>query len=398
MEKIVQIFRSRLNNTTTTFKRYLWNEINWSNRLIAITGARGVGKTTFLLQYIKETYKDSLEDVLYASLDNLYFTKTTLTELTDNFVKHGGKYLFLDEVHKYPDWSIEIKNIYDNYPQLKIVITGSSAINILQGRSDLSRRMIIYKMNGLSFREFLEFKYGIIKPVLQLTDLLNNANEICNTINSEMKPHKYFEEYLQTGYYPYFKEDEQNYFQRIEQTVNEIIETDLPKIEHINYSTIYNIRRLMAIIAQIVPFKPNILKISQQIGISRESFLKYIHWLAKAELLMILDSDTYGISKMNKPDKIYLNNTNLMYSLSETSVNAGTIRETFFFNQLKVYYKVSYTEIGDFLIDNKYLFEIGGKNKTNKQIAGVENAYIAAQNIEYPYRNTIPVWLFGFVY
>ena len=398
MDKIIQQFQSRLKSVDLSFKRYLWNEIDWKNRLIAITGARGVGKTTMLLQYIKVNFKTNNENVLYVSLDNLYFSKTTLSDFADEFVKRDGKFLFLDEVHKYPNWSVEIKNIYDNYPELSIVFTGSSALDILKGKADLSRRIVTYKMNGLSFREFLEFKYHIAFPVYALKDLTVNGVEISNVINSTIKPIKFFEEYLKTGYYPYFIEDEKNYYLRIEQTINQIIETDLLTIEHIDFTAINNLRKLLIVIAEIVPFKPNIVKLSKQIGINRDTLLKYLHWLARAELLLLLETDTYGISKLNKPEKVYLNNPNLVYALTESVPNIGTLRETFFYNQLKVRHNVRYTDKGDFSIDNSFVFEIGGKNKTNKQIAGIENAFIAADNIEYAYKNTLPVWMFGFLY
>ncbi len=397
MNKLIQQFQSRLKTVDLTFKRYLWTQINWKNRLIAIIGARGVGKTTLMLQHIKENFKN-LNEVLYVSLDNLYFGKTTLSDFTDEFVKHGGKYLFLDEVHKYPNWSIEIKNIYDNHPEIFIVITGSSALDIHKGKGDLSRRIIIYKMNGLSFREFMKFKYKHDFVGYKLPEIIENSNEVAQKINSEIKPIKYFEEYLKTGYYPFFIEDETGYYERIEQTVSQIIEADLPTIESIDYTAIHKLRKLLIIIAEVVPFKPNVSKLSQQIGINRETFVKYLYWLHRAELLLLLSTDKYGISKLNKPEKVYLNNSNLIYALTENLANTGTVRETFFYNQLKVKHQVRYSEKGDFLIDNKYTFEIGGKNKTQKQIAGIDNAYIAADNIEYPYKNTLPVWMFGFLY
>lgn len=398
MDKLIQQFQVRLKSTDLTFRRYLRNEINWNNRLIGITGARGVGKTTLILQHIKERFKTNIENVLYVSLDNLYFSKTTLSDFADEFVKQDGKYLFLDEVHKYPNWSVEIKNIYDNYPELSIVFTGSSALDILKGKADLSRRIITYRMNGLSFREFLEFKYRFGFSTYSLKEVTGNAVAISKEINSVIKPIKYFGEYLKTGYYPYFIEDEKNYYQRIEQTINQIIETDLLTIEHIDFTTINNLRKLLMVIAEIVPFKPNIVKLSKQLGINRDTLVKYLHWLDRADLLLLLETETYGISKLNKPEKIYLNNPNLVYALTQSIPNTGTLRETFFYNQLNVKHNVRYTDIGDFLIDNSLVFEIGGKSKTNKQIAGIENGFIAADNIEYPYKNTLPVWMFGFLY
>ena len=397
MEKLIQKFHLRLNLVNLSFKRYLYNQINWSNRLVAIVGARGVGKTTLLLQHIKENHRD-LYDVIYISLDNLYFGKHTLSDFTDEFVKLGGKYLFIDEVHKYPNWSVEIKNIYDDYPELYIVITGSSAIDIHKGKGDLSRRIIIYRLNGLSFREFIQFKYKQEFDSYSLEDITENAIEISHFINSKIKPIRLFNEYLKIGYYPFFIDDNDSYYQRIEQSVTEVLEFDLPALEPIGFSAIYNIKKLLMIIAEIVPFTPNVSKLSNQIGINRDTLIKYLYWLQRAELLLLLSSDTYGIAKMNKPDKVYLNNPNLIYALSESEANVGTIRETFFYNQIRVGHKVTYPSKGDFMIDKKYTFEVGGKNKKQKQIIGIENAFIAADNIEFAYKNTIPVWLFGFLY
>ncbi len=398
MEKLVQQFLSRLENVDMRFKRYLWDSINWNNRLIAIAGARGVGKTTLLLQYIKEYLSNELDKTLYVSLDNLYFNKTGLTEMAEDFAKRGGKFLFLDEVHKYPNWSTEIKNIYDNLPQLSIIFTGSSSLEIMKGQADLSRRIIIYRMNGLSFREFLELKHQLVFSKYTLEEIITNPLDISRRIVNQIKPVKYFEEYIAKGYYPFFVEDEQHYYQRIEHTIIQIIENDLPSLENIDYNSVYNLRKLLMVLAEIVPFKPNIMKLSRQIGINRDTLLKYLHWLERADLLLLLGTDKFGISKMNKPEKIFLNNPNLAFALATNIANTGTIRETFFYNQLNENHQVNYSDKGDFLIDKKYLFEIGGKNKTNKQIAGIENAYIAADNIEYPDRNIIPIWMFGFLY
>lgn len=397
MKTQIQQFQSRLNTTNLNFKRYLYQQINWNNRLIAIIGARGVGKTTLLLQHIKENHNDFTE-VMYISLDNLYFVKTNLTGFVDEFVKLGGKYLFIDEVHKYPNWAIEIKNIYDNYPGLHIVITGSSALDIHKGKGDLSRRIVIYRMNGLSFREFIALKYKIEFESYSLQEIIENAIEIAQEVNTKIKPIKLFQEYIKTGYYPFFVEQEDHYYERLTQAVSEVLETDLPALEQIDFTAVYNIKKLLIILSEIVPFKPNISKLSQQIGINRDTLIKYLYWLQRADLLLLLSSDTHGIAKMNKPEKVYLNNPNLIFALSENNTNSGTIRETFFYNQLSLFHKLSYPKKADFMVDNKYIFEIGGKNKTQKQIAGLKNAFIAADNIEYAYKNTIPVWLFGFLY
>jgi len=398
MEKLFQFSASRINSIDTTFKRYLWHLINWNSRLISITGARGVGKTTLLLQYIREYLNDSPDEVIYVNMDDLYFSKNALTDFADEFVKKGGKYLFLDEVHKYKNWSQEIKNIYDYFPDLKIVVTGSSALNIYRGNADLSRRAIHYKMHGLSFREFISLKYNIQFVVITLDDLLSNAFRIIPGIVNKIKPLKLFEEYLQFGYYPFFREGEADFQNRLKQTVNHVLDSDLPSVENIDFNSVYFLRKLISILAEIVPYKPNIVKLSQQVGVSRETLVRYLYLLERADLLILLQTGTHGIGKMNKPEKIYLNNPNLVNSLADSHSNQGTLRETFFINQLQVLHKINGSDKGDFRVNDKYTFEIGGKNKKQRQITGIDNAFIAADDIEYPQQNKIPLWLFGFLY
>ena len=398
MERLFQFSASRIQAVDVSFKRYMHKKINWNNRLIGITGARGVGKTTLLLQYIRENLAEFPDEVIYVNMDDLYFSRNTIVDFAGEFVKRGGKYLFIDEVHKYRNWSQEIKNSYDYFPELKIVFTGSSALDIHKGETDLSRRAIVYTMQGMSFREFIELKYGHQFPQIQLEDMLSKAPVFISPILEKIKPIKYFEEYLQLGYYPFFTEGETEFPVRLKQTVNHVLDNDLPSVENIDFNAIHYLRKLISILAEIVPYKPNILKLSQQIGISRETLMRYLYLLEKADLLMLLQTDKEGIVKMNKPEKVYLNNPNLIYTLTDSSANLGTSRETFFFNQLKVSHLVKWTENGDFAVDKKYIFEIGGKNKTSKQVAGIDNAYIAADNIEYAYQNRIPLWLFGFLY
>ena len=398
MEKLFQFSASRINLVDTSFKRYLWNKINWNSRLIAITGARGVGKTTLLLQYIKENLNDKPDEVIYVNMDDLYFSKNTLVDFANDFAKKGGKYLFLDEVHKYRNWSQEIKNIYDYFPDLKIVVTGSSALDIFKGKADLSRWAILYKLHGLSFREFIALKYNYQFPFFELSDLLIDASKIIPTILDKIKPIKLFEEYLQLGYYPFFRDGETEFQFRLKQTVNHMIDCDLPSVENIDFNAVHYLRKLISILAEIVPYKPNIVKLSQQVGISRETLMRYLILLEKADLLILLQTSSYGINKMNKPEKIYLNNPNLVNTLADNSSNQGTLREFFFINQLQVLHSVNWSDKSDFLVDNKYTFEIGGKNKNSKQITGIENSFIAADNIEYAQNNKIPLWLFGFLY
>ena len=398
MEKLFQFSASRIRSVDLTFKRYLWDKINWNNRLIAITGARGVGKTTFLLQYIRENRNESPDEVIFLNMDDLHFSKNTLVDTAEEFVKKGGKYLFLDEVHKYKNWSQEIKNIYDYFPDLKIVVTGSSALDIYRGKADLSRRAILYKLQGLSFREFIALKYNLHFPVIELNSLLNDAQKIIPPILEKIKPLKLFEEYLQFGYYPFFMEGETEFPIRLKQTVNHLLDSDLPSVEKIDYNAVHYLRKLVSILAEIVPYKPNIVQLSQQVGVSRETLVRYLYLLEKADLLILLQTGTHGMNKMNKPDKIYLNNPNLNTVLADNPFNYGTLRETFFISQVQLLHQITSSERSDFLVNNKYTFEVGGKNKTRKQIAGIDNAFVAADNIEYAFQNTIPLWLFGFLY
>ena len=398
MEKLIQFSASRIETIDTSFKRYLWDTIKWDNRLIAITGARGVGKTTLLLQYIKENLNERPDEVIYVNMDDLYFSKNTLVDFADQFVKLGGKYLFLDEVHKYRNWSQEIKNSYDYFPGLKIVLTGSSALDIYKGNADLSRRAILYKMQGLSFREFLALNYKLFFPVFELNDLFNAAHKIIPSVLEKIKPLKLFEEYLKHGYYPFFIEGIDEFQIRLKQIVNHILDSDLPSVENIDFKSVHYLRKLISILAEIVPYKPNILKLSQQVGVSRETLVRYLYLLEKADLLILLQSGVHGMSKMNKPEKIYLNNPNLVNSLGDSRSNQGTLRETFFINQLQVSHTVTSSDKGDFIVDNKYTFEIGGRNKNRKQITGIQDAFVAADNIEYAQHNKIPLWLFGFLY
>jgi uncharacterized protein len=398
MEKLIQFSSSRIGSVDTSFKRYLWYNIKWDNRLIAITGARGVGKTTLLLQYIRENLNERPDEVIYVNMDDLYFSKNTIVDFADQFVKMGGKYLFLDEVHKYRNWSQEIKNSYDYFPGLKIVLTGSSALDIYKGKADLSRRAILYKMQGLSFREFLALKYKCYFPVLELDDLVNNAHKIIPSVLEKIKPLKLFEEYLKYGYYPFFTEGADEFQIRLKQIVNHILDSDLPSVENIDFKSVHYLRKLISILAEIVPYKPNIVKLSQQVGVSRETLVRYLYLLEKADLLILLQTGVHGISKMNKPEKVFLNNPNLVYSLGDSRSNQGTLRETFFINQLQVLYKITSSEKSDFLVSQKYTFEVGGKNKSREQISGIKNAFVAADNIEYAQQNKIPLWLFGFLY
>jgi len=397
MEELFSISRKKINEVPLTFSRYLFRKIDVQRQLIGIKGARGSGKTTLLLQLLKIISEKSPEDVLYLSLDNLYFSNNSLFDLAGYFYKIGGKYLYLDEVHKYKNWAQEIKNIYDSYSDIHIVFTGSSALEIDKGMYDLSRRALMFTLYGLSFREFLSLKYQIILPVFSLNEVMNNHIAIAKQILDKIKPFKYFYEYLSEGYYPFFVVEKEYYLQQLQQTINMVIETDLPAIYNIEYSSTLKLKKLLYLIGGIVPYIPNIKKLSEQIGTTRDTLLRYLHLLHNAHIVRWLSSNASGINFMNKPEKLYLQNTNIAYSLRR-NMNIGNLRETFFLNQLSVNHIVTYPQKGDFMIDEKYLFEIGGKNKSNKQISRIKNAYIAADEIEYGFNNKIPLWIFGFLY
>lgn len=396
MQNLVEKFRKKLMHLPMQFQRSLMDDITWEARLIGIKGARGAGKTTLLLQRIKGHFSD-LSEVLYVSMDDLWFAEHRLVELADRFVKQGGRYLFLDEVHKYPDWSREIKNIYDDYPELHIVFTGSSLLQILNARADLSRRAVTYELQGLSFREYLHFAEGKAFPIYSLDDLLNRHEEIAAEVVQSIKPLAYFGNYLAAGYYPFFKEVPDLYLQRLSEVINLILEVELPQLRKVDIAWTPKLKQLLLIIAESAPFKPNISALSTKIGINRETLLAYLYYLAESGLTRQLYRDGKGVSRLQKPDKIYLENTNLAYAIRPSKPDAGTLRETFFANQLAYQHALSYPKSGDFYVDRQHLFEVGGPNKSGQQLAGTPG-FLAIDQIEIGYQNRIPLWLFGFLY
>lgn len=397
MEELINKSKQKIETVSLSFKRFLFDEINWKRKLIGIKGGRGTGKTTLLLQYIKAHIGIS-DEVLYVSLDDLYFSENKLTELADNFVKLGGKYLFLDEIHKYPEWSRELKNMYDDFNDLKIVFTGSSILEIDKGEADLSRRAVIYELPVLSLREYIALKNGIIFNSYSLPEILEEHSNIEPEINSRVKPLKEYNSYTIAGAYPFFMETEGEYPEHLARIINLILETDLPASVSVEYSSVLKLKQLLWVISESVPFQPNISKLSLKTGVTRDTLIKYLSLLEKAQLISLLRTNSKGISKMAKPDKIYFNNTNLLNALQPGKASTGTIRESFFLNQVSAKYVVSYPKKGDFIADNRYLFEVGGKNKTSKQLSGIPESYIAADNIEYGFKNKIPLWLLGFLY
>ncbi|NEW80564.1 MAG: ATP-binding protein [Gelidibacter sp.] len=398
MEDLFRRYRKKVQYIDTNFIRSFIHDVNWNARLIGIKGARGVGKTTLLLQYMKLNYSVNVEESLYVSLDSFGFKEKTLVGLADEFVRNGGKYLFLDEVHKYANWAQELKNIYDDHAALKVVFTGSSLLEILNSRADLSRRAIVYHMQGLSFREYLELETGEKFDKITLEDILKNHLKIASSINSKVKPFRYFERYLKQGYYPFYNEDPDLYEQRIEEVINMMLEIELPLLRGVDIGLVPKIKQLLSIISESVPFIPNVAALSQKMGMHRTTLMTYLHYLEEVGLTINLQKEAKGSVRLQKPAKIYLENTNLMFALSPSNANIGNARETFFANQLGYKNKLSYHEKTDFLVNNKYAFEIGGKDKSKKQIATIENSFIAADDIEYGYQNKIPLWLFGFMY
>ena len=397
---LIEISAKKIRNTKESFVRSIDKKINWNSRLIGIKGARGCGKTTLLLQHLKNNHMDLVSSgkALYVSLDNIWFAKNSLLDLAESFSKNGGKLLYLDEVHHYDDWPVYIKNIYDNYPELQVVFTGSSLLQILDARADLSRRPVMYNMQGLSFREFLNIKTENDFHELPLEEVLYNHSTHAFDICNKVKPFEYFDEYLKFGYYPFFLEGLDTYYIKLEETVNMILDVELPLLRKIDIAYISKIRKLLAVIAESSPFILNASKLSGAMELNRTTLLTYLKNLTDAKLIYSLFKDLKSVSSLQKPDKIFLENTNLMYLFQEEKVVQGNIRETFLVNHLSYNQKVEFSELSDFFVNNKYTIECGGKSKTGKQIKSLENAFIAADGIETGSSSKIPLWLFGFLY
>lgn len=398
MEKLIEVFRKKMTIPLPTFERELERKINWNARLISIRGSRGTGKTTLFLQHIKKTFSDNLNKVLYVSLDNIYFSNNTLVELAEKFVSRGGTHIFLDEVHKYENWSKEIKNLYDDFPELHIAFTGSSLLEILNGRADLSRRTLVYELTGLSFREYLSLIKVQDFPIFTLEEILKNNEQVSAEIASKIKPFEFFDDYLSFGYYPYFLEGKDDYFNRLNETLNMILEVELPFLRGLEIAYIPRIKKLLAIIGESAPFIPNITQLAAKIGISRQTLLQYLKYLEDAKLINQLYKKSRGLSVLEKPEKILMENTNLMELFNGENANTGNRRETFVLNQLLHSHKVDFSEESDFFVDSRYTFEVGGKNKKRKQIQELPDSYIIADDIEFGTDRRIPIWLLGFMY
>ncbi len=391
MEQLINNYKRLLKLTSTAFYRYLFERVNWNGRLVGIVGARGVGKTTMLLQYIKDRL--DADSTLYVNAEDFYFASHKLIDLADEFCKMGGKYLFVDEVHRYEGWSKELKLIYDYHPELHVIFSGSSVLDINRGvQSDLSRRAVIYTLYGLSFREYLELFESITVPVCTLDDVLEHRVEVPD----DFRPLMYFRRYLERGYYPFALED--NYEEKLVNVVTKTLETDIPEYANMNVSTGRKLKRLMAVIAESVPFKPNMVALAQMLNVSRNVVADYLLYIEEAGLITQLRDQAGGIRSLGKVDKVYLENTNLIYTLTKKErAEIGNVRETFFMNQLRVVDDPVTSPVSDFLVGDR-TFEVGGQGKKQRQIRGVENAFVVKDDIEFGALNVLPLWQLGLLY
>lgn len=396
LQPLINNYHRKIESIDLRFKRYLYHQINWEARIIGIKGARGVGKTTMLLQHILENYED-IDQTLYASLDDLWFSTHSLMDLVDWAHQHGISRLYLDEVHRYEKWSETLKNIYDSYPKLSIVYTSSSLLIMDYGKVDLSRRQTTYTLFGLSFREYLAFEDILHTKAFSLEELLKHHVQYAMEIIKETKVASHFESYLSYGYYPFYREAGDDYMTRLREIVSVVIENDLPAVDNMTFETIQKVKKLVMIISERVPFEPKMSELWRQLATNNELGLRMLYALDKAQILSLLTSKSKNYKFLYKPDKIFLGNTNLMHALCPM-VNKGNERETFFLSQLEVNHDVKHPLQGDFLIDDCHLFEVGGKRKDFSQIADIQDSYLAVDDTEVGYGNRIPLWLFGFTY
>ena len=386
---LIEFMNGQLKQTTSTFHRYMYDQISWESRMFGLVGPRGVGKSTMILQYIKEHQEE--RRMLYVAADHLYFSSHTLVETVDEFAKEGGEQIFIDEIHKYENWSRELKQIHDSHPDLKVGFTGSSVLDIYKGYSDLSRRAPIFTMQGLSFREYLALFHNIETPVCSLDDILSQKA----SLDAVSHPLPLFREYLQKGYYPF--SGDSDFGMRLRQVINQTMEVDIPQYANMNASTGRKLKKLLAVIAQSVPFKPVMDSLATVIGVSRNVLPDYFLYMEQAGMIGQLRDDTGGIRGIGKVEKVYLDNTSLAYLLGREATDIGNIRETFFYNQMRVTQEVISSRISDFEIDGK-TFEVGGKRKGKKQITDAEEGYVVRDDIESGFDNIIPLWAFGLTY
>ena len=389
MDQLYEYMQRQLAHTTSSFYRYIYPSINWENRMLGLVGPRGVGKTTLFLQHIKRTH--SLNDTLYISADHMYFSNHSLFDTAETFNKNGGVFLFIDEIHKYPTWSQELKAIYDSLPDMHVYFTGSSVLDIEKGEADLSRRAPKYRMQGLSFREFLAIRHGIDASSFTLEEIL--SQQAC--IPAVKHPLPLFSEYLKIGYYPFGSDID--FSMELEQVISRTLEVDIPQSASMTTATGRKLKKLMVVASTLVPFKPNMTSLGSKIQASRNNVEDYLGYLEKAGMIAQLRTGGKGLGALGKTEKIYLDNTNILYNLSNGKEDIGTIRETFFFNQMRVNHHINSSAISDFCIGD-VTFEVGGKSKGKGQLKGAENSYVVRDGIEHGYGNVVPLWAFGLNY
>lgn len=388
---LINYMKEQLELVSLAFKRYNYDKLPWEARLVGLMGPRGVGKSTLILQHIKSKSLEEQAKSLYVSADHSYFTTNTLIETTNQFVREGGEWLYIDEVHKYEGWSQELKQIYDSHPGLHVFFTGSSILDIIDGEADLSRRAILFDMQGLSFREYLEMFHGIKTPIRSLEDILNGKTEI----EGLQHPIPLFNQYLRMGYYPFSKE---GFFQqRLQQVIRLTMEVDIPQYANMAPATGKKLRRMLSIIASNVPYKPEATGLANEIKVSRNDIPTYLLYMEKAGMIGQLRDETGGMRGLGKTEKVYLDNTNIIYALSGENANIGNVRETFFYNQTRLALDVTSSKVSDFSI-GKYTFEIGGAKKSHRQIKNVADSFIVRDDTEYANGDILPLWAFGLLY
>jgi len=394
MDYLIHLSEKKAKTVSTDFKRFIAREIDWTERLIVIRGQRGSGKTTLVLQQLQSNPKAGI----YLGLDNIYFEANRLVYTIEHLYEAGYRTFYLDEVHRYHTWSKDLKNIYDSYTDIQIVCTGSSVLEIDKGQEDLSRRAAVYELPGLSFREYLNLRKGFSFEPLQLNHIFESHHNISATTNDNTDVLHHFADYLKQGFYPYFIDGWESYPGKLREVTQLTLDVDIAIYEDLNAATLRNMKKLMYVISQSVPFNPNISSLSKKLDIPRNTILKILDLLDKAGVLMLLRTGTHGISYLQKPEKIYLQNTNLIHVYAEGRPSTGNIRETFFLNQLQVRHKVTSSRFADFMVDDTWTFEVGGPSKTKEQIRGIPNSWIASDGITEGSGNKIPLWLFGFLY
>jgi hypothetical protein len=390
MESLLFKSNKKVSNSIDKIKRLIYDDIHWDERLILLLGYRGVGKTTLMLQRLREFG----EKGIYFSMDDLYFETNRLVTVVEELYTLGYRAFFIDEVHRYSFWSKDLKQLYDDYEDIHLVATGSSILEVAKGQGDLSRRAIVHQLQGLTFREYLQFEKKLKLSPIDLETILEHHHEISADLSEQFSLKKDFNNYLKNGYFPFYKENKSVYFQKLSETINLVIDIDIAPFEELNYNTVRTMKKLLYVISQSVPFVPNITKLSERLEAPRNTILRLLDMLHQAKIIKLLHAENEKMSYLKKPEKIFLENTNFMYLFAEGKANIGSVRETFFFNQLGQNHRVTASKWGDFMVDEKYTFEVGGSNKNYKQIKGIPNSYLAVE-IENGTGNKVPLWLFG---